>query len=68
MIWVDCLRCLSDTRPLTYRVWDILALYEWTKCSYYEFPRKRKFIRYWINHSVTVKTKTAQPVPKIQAV
>ena len=62
---------LSDTRSFTYRMWDMLVdqnLYVQTICSYYEFPRQRKFMGYWINHNSTVKTKTVQPVPKIQPV
>ena len=38
--------------PLIYRAWDMLVdlnLYVQTICSYYEFPRQRKFMRFWIN-------------------
>ena len=63
---------LSDTKPLTYRVWDMLVdlnLYVQTiNHRPYEFSREHRFMRYWINHNAAVKNKTVQPVPKIQPV
>ena len=63
---------LSDTKPLTYRVWDMLVdlnLYVQTiNHRPYEFSRQHRFMRYWINHNAAVKNKTVQPVSKIQPV
>ena len=61
---------LSDTKPLTYRVWDMLVdlnLYEQT-IDHMSFLISTDFMRYWINHNATIKNKTVQPVPKIQPV
>ena len=60
---------LSDTKPLTCRVWDMLVdlnLYVQTiNHRPYEFSRQHRFMRYWINHNAAVKNKTVQPVPMI---
>ena len=48
---------LSDTRPFTYRVWDMLVdqnLYVQTICSYYEFPRQHKLNRLVIIFVITI--------------
>ena len=73
-LWVICLR-----KFIRYQTLDLSrvghACQPKLVCSghmflftYYEFPRQPKCMRYWINHIATVKTKTVQPVPKIQPV